>query len=82
MSSEYVLKKAEEYGCNFSIGEMSDRLEFIMFDPKTENILSSVKMSPEKMLEALVEGMRVVSYWMNSSEFESKLKQAIQELLS
>ena len=82
MGSEYILKKAEENGCEFSIGEMSNRLAFTMYDSGTGGVLSTVEMSPEQMLKVLVEGMRVVSYWMEIDEFKLKLKQSIQELIS
>ena len=80
MGSEYILKKAKENGCEFSIGEMSNRLEFTMFDP-IGGTLSTAEMSPEQMLKVLVKGMRIVSYWMEPDEFKLKLKQSIQELL-
>ena len=81
MGSEYILKKAEENGCEFSIGEMSNRLEFTMSDSRVGNVLSTVEMSPEQMLKVLVKGARIVSYWMEPDEFKLKFKQSIQELL-
>jgi len=68
MGSEYKIL-TDSKGKEVSIGEMSNRLELTIYDPKDETIISTEDMTPEEMLKGFMEGIKSISYWLSEEDF-------------
>jgi len=68
MGTEYRIL-TDSSGIEVSIGEMSNRLELTIYDPKYGVITSTDDMTPEEMLKGFMEGIKSISYWMTEEDF-------------
>ena len=66
MGTDYSLYKIRDV--EFSIDEMSNLLQLCAYD--SDNCIHTDSIKPTQMLELLLEGIKVTSYWMSKKEFD------------
>ena len=68
MGTSYTIYEDEEK--EVSLDEMSNLLQFSIFDKKEEKYISTKDLEPEVILQSLMKGITSVSYWMGKEEFK------------
>jgi hypothetical protein len=76
MGTEYNLYEDTKFG-KLTIGEMSNKLEFIYDSPgnsNLDNLIASKEMSPEEMVKIFLKGLTICSYWMDIDDFKTLMR--------
>jgi len=78
MGTSYTLY--ENNFVEFSIDEMSNRLQFSIFDKTSEIIIDTPDETPEELLNRLLYGVEICSYWMDVDELKRKVMEKIKKI--
>jgi len=78
MGTSYTLY--ENNFVEFSIDEMSNRLQFSIFDKTSEIIIDTPDETPEELLNRLLSGVEICSYWMDVDELKRKVMEKIKKI--
>ena len=67
MGTSYTIYK--DNNTEFSIDEMSNKLQLSVVDKKSRSFSHSKELEPEKMLKIFMTGIMNISYWIDEETF-------------